>query len=71
MIFVYNWQTFQAISLKYYYFVYNSEMAIVYKPYRMRFFFIFLFFVGYICFPKQRLIKNKLNRQKKKLSCTW
>ena len=40
MIFVYNWQTFQAILLKDYYFVYNSEMAIVYKPYRMRFFFI-------------------------------
>ena len=60
--FVCIWQKVQAISFKDNYFIYNSYMAIVYKPYRMRFFlFFFLFFscfAGYICFPKLGLTKN-------------
>ena len=42
-------------------------MDIVYKPYRMRFFFLF-FYLSLFCrvylFPKRRLTKNNLHRRK-------
>ena len=58
-IFVYNWQKVQAISLKDNYFIYNSLMAIVYKPYRMRFFFIFLLLFCRVYLFSETMVNQK------------